>query len=186
MSAVEPATRSEFDLALDLSRRRVALLMGGRSTEREVSLWTGRAVGDALRGRGESREIVRLPCDVVDVEIEPGGRWRVRGDSLEAGAALARLADVDVFFSCLHGGAGEDGTIQGFLETGGRCYTGSTVRASAICMDKQATRTLAQSAGARVPPGVCFSRREWVDRRAELLAKCLALSRRASKRSRSS
>ena len=145
----------------DLSRRSVALLAGGRSSERNVSLDTARCVADALRGEGNGRHRALLPRALRVVELETDGRWTVEGRSLTPGDALRALEDVDVFFSCLHGGEGEDGTIQGFLAANSKTFTGSGVRASALCIDKQATRTLAQSAGVAVAPGVCFSSREW-------------------------
>jgi D-alanine-D-alanine ligase len=81
----------------------------------------------------------------------------VGGEQLDPAAALAALSDVDVFFLALHGGAGEDGTLQGLLESAGRVYTGSGVRASALCMDKLATRGLAAACGLRTAAGVAFT-----------------------------
>jgi D-alanine-D-alanine ligase len=82
-----------------------------------------------------------------------------------------------VFFLGLHGSPGEDGTIQGLLESCGRAYTGSGVRASALCMDKQALRLLASEAGARVAPGVCASRRAWDASAPAITDRILSLSR---------
>jgi D-alanine-D-alanine ligase len=170
-------TLSAADAAVDLSKLCVALLAGGTSSEREVSLWTARGVGDALRGKLAGAARARLPREVLEVEIDPEGRWRVGGEALAPAAALERLGRVDVFFLCLHGGEGEDGTVQGFLATAGQRFTGSGVRASAVCMDKQATRALASSAGLAVAPGECLSRREWESEREARLARALALSR---------
>ncbi len=152
----------------DLATCTVAVLSGGRSDEREISLSSGRGILAALRQDAPPRE-------ARGVEIGRDGRWHVAGEWLAAGAALERLADVDVFFLGLHGGAGEDGTLQGLLRSAGRAHTGSGVRSSALCMDKQALRLLAAEAGARIAPGVCFSRREWAARPAVLEERVAAL-----------
>jgi D-alanine-D-alanine ligase len=170
-------TVSTAQAPIDLSKLRVALLAGGSSSEREVSLWSARGVGDALRGKLEGAPRARLPREVLDVEIDPEGRWRVAGEALAPAVALERLGRVDVFFLCLHGGQGEDGTIQGFLATAGQRFTGSGVRASAVCMDKQATRALASSAGIAIAPGACFSVREWSAEREAWLARAKETSR---------
>lgn len=103
-------------MAMTPSNTRVALLMGGRSAEREVSLNTGAQVRDALTSEG---------FDVV--EIDTGERDFV--------SALAD-ADADVAFICLHGRFGEDGTVQGLCELLDLPYVGSGVLASALAMDK--------------------------------------------------
>jgi D-alanine-D-alanine ligase len=143
---------------VDLATCTVAVLSGGQSGEREVSLTSARGIVDAL-----AEDVP--PRAVREVEIAADGRWNVNGDWVAAGTALQRLGDVDVFFLGLHGGPGEDGTIQGLLESAGRPYTGSGVRSSALCMDKQALRLLAADAGLCVAPAVCVSRRRWSDER---------------------
>ncbi|RMG56647.1 MAG: D-alanine--D-alanine ligase [Gammaproteobacteria bacterium] len=100
---------------------RVAVLMGGWSAEREVSLVSGTAVLDALRLSGVDAEAIDAGPDVLD---------RLR----EGGYARAFIA--------LHGRGGEDGVIQGALELIGMPYTGSGVMASALCMDKLMTKRL--------------------------------------------
>jgi len=142
----------------------VAVLSGGPSAERAVSLESGRAVERALAEGG-------LPRAVVGVEIDAAGRWLVSGRALPAHRALEALAEIDVFFLALHGAPGEDGTLQGLFESCGRRYTGSGVRASALCMDKQALRVLAADGGLRVAPGVAFSAFEWRADRALQLAR---------------
>ncbi|HHO52498.1 MAG TPA: D-alanine--D-alanine ligase [Deltaproteobacteria bacterium] len=98
---------------------RIGVLMGGLSTERSVSLKTGAAVAQALRSRG---------WDVVEVQVGRDLPARL----IEAG--------VDVAWIALHGRFGEDGCVQGLLEVMGIPYTGSGVRASAVAMDKLATK----------------------------------------------
>ena len=147
----------------------VAVLSGGRSSEREVSLRSGKGIARALRG--ELAQGRALPREVLEVELDLDGHWIVAGEVLAPEVALARLARVDVFFLGLHGGEGEDGTIQGLLSASGRVHTGSGVRASAVCMDKLATRGIAQSIDVRVADGLCFGTAEWGAARAALLAR---------------
>ena len=107
---------------------RVAVLFGGRSAEREVSLNSGSRVLAALRGRG------------VDAHaFDPASR------------KLEELAEFERAFIALHGRYGEDGTIQGVLELMGIPYTGSGVLASAVGMDKWRSKMLWHAAGVPVP-----------------------------------
>jgi D-alanine-D-alanine ligase len=103
--------------------QRIGVLMGGMSTEREVSLKSGHAVEDALRERGWT---------VVAIDV---------GRDLSARLTAER---VDVAWLALHGRFGEDGCVQGLCEVMGIPYTGSGVRASAVCMDKIATKAALQ------------------------------------------
>lgn len=105
---------------------RIIVLMGGSSTEREVSLCTGRAVASGLRS---------LNYDVIEYDINP-----FHGKGIEDLIRSGLLFDVDIVFIALHGGEGEDGRIQAVLELLGVAYTGSGVEASAVCMDKIATK----------------------------------------------
>jgi len=113
---------------------RVAVLYGGMSAEREVSLSTGRQVITALREAG---------YDVTPVEVR---------DDL---AAVLRALDPrpDAVFNALHGRFGEDGAIQGVLDWLGIPYTHSGVRASALAMDKAAAKAVFAAAGLPVARG---------------------------------
>jgi D-alanine-D-alanine ligase len=102
----------------------VAVLQGGFSSEREVSLSTGRGVTAALREAG---------FDVTPVEVT---------EDLSALIALLRQAKPDVVFNALHGPFGEDGCIQGVLDWLGIPYTHSGVRASSVAMDKAAAKAV--------------------------------------------
>ena len=104
----------------------VAVLMGGPSSEREVSLSSGRACATALRGEG---------FQVAEVDCGPD--------------LALRLADLrpDVAFNALHGRWGEDGCVQGLLEWMGIPYTHSGVLASALAMDKQKTKDVYRAEG---------------------------------------
>ena len=114
----------------------VAVLMGGQSAEREVSLSSGGACADALRDNYRVTEI------------------DFTGDVAALVAALTGPDAPEAVFNALHGKYGEDGTIQGLLDLLGVPYTHSGVRASAHAMDKAASRTLFTSTGLRVPPGL--------------------------------
>lgn len=111
---------------------RVAVVAGGDSAEREVSLRSGAAVTEALRRQGVDATQIDLP-DLI--------------------AALPRAA-FDRVFIALHGGAGENGELQGALESFGLPYTGSGVRASAVCMHKPTCKAIWRAAGLPTPDWV--------------------------------
>lgn len=127
-----------------LEEARVAVLMGGRSGEREVSLRSGGEIATALRQARQG------PARVLEVEVLADGCWRVEEAALRAAEAVARLDSIDLFFLGLHGGDGEDGTLQGLLAGEDRAFTGSGVGASALCMDKVVARDLAAFRGTEV------------------------------------
>jgi D-alanine-D-alanine ligase len=109
---------------------RIAVLQGGGSAEREVSLRSGRQVANALTQRGH---------DVEQIDLD-----REAWDRLRDG-------DYDCVFIALHGRLGEDGTAQGMLELLGLPYTGSGVLASALCIDKTRANDLLRSQGLMIP-----------------------------------
>jgi D-alanine--D-alanine ligase len=122
---------------------KVAVLMGGRSSEREISLRTGQGVAQALRNLGHDVTSV----DAADGSVLNAGKEESTAPRREAVLKLplsAMLAAVqspavresDIVFIALHGTYGEDGIIQAALELAGKTYTGSGVLASAIAMDK--------------------------------------------------
>ncbi len=123
-------------------RLRVAVLAGGPSAEHEVSLQSARAVLDALP---------KDRYDPVLVVIDRQGRW-----SLDL-----RHGVVDVVFPVLHGPFGEDGVVQGHLETLGLPYVGCGVLASAVAMDKTAMRRVFVAEGIPVTPHVWFTQHDW-------------------------
>jgi D-alanine-D-alanine ligase len=114
-------------------RRHVAVLMGGWSAEREVSLVSGQAAVAALRARG---------WEVSPIDV---GR--------DLPAVLAELRP-EVIYNALHGRYGEDGTVQGLLEIMGIPYSHSGVLASALAMNKAMTKRLCAAAGLRCAEGV--------------------------------
>jgi D-alanine-D-alanine ligase len=127
-----------------MGKRRVGVLMGGLSAEREVSLRTGEGVADALESRGH--EVVRI----------------VHGPNTRGLDELIRTANIDVAFLALHGRGGEDGCVQGLLELFGIPYTGSSVLASALAMDKLKAKEMFRLHNVPTPPYYVV-RREDVD-----------------------
>jgi D-alanine-D-alanine ligase len=145
---------------------RIAVLLGGISPERNVSLASGARVVTALRSRGHQVSAVDPARGVLDdkavaaILAGPVGRTPPTSAELAAlaqHALLPRLAtlpavrDADVVFNALHGGAGEDGTVQALLDAVGVRYTGSGVLASAVAMDKDIAKTLMRAAGVTTP-----------------------------------
>ena len=114
----------------DIKSARVAVLMGGLSMERDISIMSGTGVLEALKSQG-----------VNAFSFDPGER------------ALGQLVDEGVThaFIALHGRFGEDGAVQGALELLGIPYTGSGVMASSLAMDKTMTKRVWQSAGLQTP-----------------------------------
>lgn len=119
--------------------KHVAVLMGGWSSEREISLRSGNACAKALEGEG---------FQVTRVDVDRN-----------IGATLAALKP-DVAFNALHGPFGEDGKIQGVLEILQIPYTHSGVLASSLAMDKQMAKIVMAAAGVPVPAGRVVSRAE--------------------------
>jgi D-alanine-D-alanine ligase len=109
---------------------KLAVLRGGKSAEREVSMRSGEQVAKALAGRGH---------DVTRVDLDTN-TW----DTLRDGG-------FECIFNALHGRLGEDGTVQGMLELLGLPYTGSGVLASALCMDKARAGRVMAGIGLHVP-----------------------------------
>ena len=147
-----------------MSRRKkmnIAVLMGGTSEEREVSLVSGQGVLEALRRRGH--EV--CPVDPAMPAAEQSDSCRaVIGDAppeaiapLPAGEVfewlkLPGILEAELVFIGLHGGAGEDGTIQALLETAGKAYTGTGVLGSALAMNKDRSKALFNEAGVQTAP----------------------------------
>jgi D-alanine-D-alanine ligase len=132
--------------------------MGGTSSERDVSLASGLRIAEALRSRGHDVHAVdtakgalaladeqRLLSERVVKQLppSPGELARMNAESLaDTAARLPKRGDCDVAFLALHGGRGEDGTIQALLDLAGVPYTGSGHLASALAMDKDLSKHL--------------------------------------------
>ena len=115
----------------------VAVLAGGRSCEHEVSLASAQAVSEGLLEAGHK---------VRDVLISSEGSWSHAGQPLDMRPGEG-LLDADVVFPALHGPFGEDGTVQGLLETLDVAYVGSGVSASAVCINKVTFKELLSARG---------------------------------------
>lgn len=144
---------------------KVAVLFGGTSSERDVSIASGAQVVEALRQAGHEVVAVDTATGVLGAAEErrllsagvaplPPGEEEL--DMLRSGnpAALteaAELKDVDVIFLALHGGTGEGGQLQALLDMVGIPYTGSGMLGSAVAMDKDVAKRLFRAAGVRTP-----------------------------------
>jgi D-alanine-D-alanine ligase len=124
-------------MPLPLAGRHVAVLLGGLSSEREVSLVSGRECADALERLGARVSRIDAGRDLAQV--------------------LTRLKP-DICYNALHGAWGEDGCVQGVLETLAIPYTHSGVLASALAMDKAKAKAVLAAAGVAVPGGGLFNR----------------------------
>lgn len=124
-------------MPLPLAGRHIAVLMGGLSSEREISLSTGRGAVAALERLGAKVSAIDAGRDIAEV--------------------LTRLKP-EVAVNCLHGVWGEDGCVQGVLETLAIPYTHSGVLASALCMDKTKSKAVLKAAGVTVPGGGLYDR----------------------------
>jgi len=178
-----------------MSKTRVLLLFGGRSSEHSISCATAAGVMGAID---------RNRFDLVPVGITRGGtlvpvaddarRWALTegelptvefagtkciwpelGDkelrTIDASGQVSSLGEIDVVFPVLHGPYGEDGTIQGLLELLDMPYVGNGVFASAAGMDKEFTKALFQAAEIPVTPHVVIREREWLNDQEHSLAK---------------
>ena len=147
---------------------KVLVLVGGDSNERAVSLNSGAAICKALMKLGH--EVKALDSGTGQSLIDGDGRLLLEGGQApydvasivapEPGALVTSFAtdyrDVDVVFLALHGGKGENGTIQNLLELAGKKYTGSCMAASAVAMDKALAKRLMVAAGVPTPEGRMF------------------------------
>jgi D-alanine-D-alanine ligase len=140
--------------------RRIAVVLGGRSSEHDISVASARSVIGALEASGH---------EVLTIGIDRSGAWALGDgvgqlhpaahesrlpDRLPPKDVAATLADVDVVFPVLHGPFGEDGTVQGLLELAGVPYVGAGVLASALCMDKDVFKSVLRDHGIPVTENI--------------------------------
>ncbi len=114
----------------DIKSKKICVLMGGRSGEREVSLRSGKRVFESLKTQG---------FNVISMDLEDDLVSRLKGKK------------VDIVYNILHGRFGEDGTVQGLLEMANIPYTGSKVLASALAMNKLASKRVFDAVGIPTP-----------------------------------
>ncbi|MDZ7860686.1 MAG: D-alanine--D-alanine ligase [Candidatus Krumholzibacteriota bacterium] len=153
----------------NIRKLKVAVLLGGDSPERDVSLASGGEIIKALRGRGH--EV--FPVD----SARPDGKYREGENSgidteppeevprVDSAESLGWLRGewtgrADLLFNALHGGAGEDGTVQALLETAGVVYTGAGILGSAIAMNKDLSKALMSQAGVQTAEHILYSCRQ--------------------------
>jgi D-alanine-D-alanine ligase len=138
-----------------MSKIHVAVYMGGRSEEHEVSLRSGAGVASALESEGYT---------ISRVVIGRDGQWALNGASpRHPAAALAEMDRLGVAcaFIALHGPYGEDGRIQGLFDMLGMPYTGSGCAASALAMDKVRSKAVVSAQGIRVAGHLALDRPTW-------------------------
>ncbi|MBI5469829.1 ATP-grasp domain-containing protein [Candidatus Kaiserbacteria bacterium] len=128
-----------------MSRTIVGVLRGGPSSEYEHSLKSGAAILNALP---EDR------YDARDIFIDKTGLWHMRGQPADPARILSQI---DVVWNALHGGVGEDGTVQRLLERSGVPYAGSRALASSISLNKIRSRELLRAAGILMPRAASFT-----------------------------
>ena len=142
---------------------KITVLLGGTSAERDVSLASGLRIVDALRSRGhavtpfdpargvisaDQERTMRAGKVVQTAPPDPATlRSLEQGSFIPSLGAQPEIRDADVVFLALHGGMGEDGTIQAMLDMVGATYTGSGHLASALAMDKDLSKHLFRAAG---------------------------------------
>ena len=137
---------------MKLTNKRIGVLMGGQSAEREVSLRSGKAIYNALKGLG---------YDVVAIDV---------GHDI---FNILKRKKIEIAFIALHGGYGENGGVQGMLEVLGIPYTGSGVLASALSMDKEASKKIFLYQKIPVPPFIIVQRSTINVQRSEMEIKSL-------------
>lgn len=138
-----------------MSKTRVAVFMGGRSEEHEISIKSGTGVAKALEGEVYT---------ITPVLIGRDGQWSVAGGApCRPAGGVAQLAgrDVDCAFIALHGPYGEDGRIQGLFDMIELPYTGSGCSASALAMDKVRSKAVVSAQGIRVAGHLALDRPTW-------------------------
>ena len=148
---------------------KITVLLGGASSERDVSMASGLRIADALRSKGHDVLLVDPAKGVIDsgaeralrergVKTAPPSLEELRsfngGTILPTLTQMPEVAGADVLFLALHGGQGEDGTIQAMLDMAKKRYTGSGHMASALAMDKDLSKILFRAAGVGTPDWV--------------------------------
>lgn len=128
-----------------MARMTVGVLRGGTSGEYNLSLKTGAAMMNALPEE---------KYDVRDILIDKTGLWHLRGTPATPARALAQI---DVVLNALHGGVGEDGTVQRMLERAGVPFAGARALSASLSLNKIRAREILQQADIRMPRGISFS-----------------------------
>jgi D-alanine-D-alanine ligase len=151
-------------------RLRVAIVYGGRSAERNVSIMSARTVAKAIDAEKYERVLIGIdetgrwslgPGPSLGIESSDGGTIAIPPDGADRALAVrgagAMLRSVDVIFPVLHGPCGEDGSIQGLARLADLPCVGADILGSALCMDKDAAKRLMRDAGLAVAPFKAFN-----------------------------
>lgn len=172
--------REQKEAVMNSTKIRVGILMGGPSNEREISLESGRNITYKL----SPHKYEALPLFLTqDMELFPLSAHQLVlsstqeiADSLDLSTKitwhdLPKL--IDFAFIGLHGGPGENGAVQGALEMLEIAYNGSSVLASALCMDKYKTNQFLKAQGFEVPFGILISKQEWLSNQNAVITKIM-------------
>ena len=184
-----------------MDRKRIGVLFGGVSPEHEVSVISGHQVmaaldtqrydpvavylgkdgawfsGPAAMELGAYSDLPRLRSRAVQVSIDPVGYGRLVLVPRDRMGWFRKTPDpivLDVVLPAFHGGAGEDGGIQGLCEVFNVPYAGSGVVGSALGMDKVLSKVVSEARGVPVVPYVALAEHEWADREGEWLDRIVA------------
>ncbi len=161
-------TKSEQKRNAMKKKLRIGVLLGGASHEREISLESGRNVTYKLSP--EKYEITPIFVTTENKLYRISQSQLVRNSTAEITAALQKEQQItwqslpeqfDFIFNGLHGGAGENGSVQGMLEMLGMPYNGSSVCASALCMDKHKTVDFLRASGFATPTQILLEKQAW-------------------------
>jgi D-alanine-D-alanine ligase len=158
-----------------MSKKRVAILFGGRSSEHEISCISAGGVLGAIDRERFEPILIGITRTGKWVLVDQATTLAIRNGKLpEVDQSLPAInadihgftvngesLDIDVLFPLLHGPYGEDGTVQGLCEMAGIRYVGSGVLASAVAMDKSFAKPIFEASGLKVAPGVVLKKGEW-------------------------
>jgi D-alanine-D-alanine ligase len=173
-----------------MSKKHVAIICGGRSSEHPISCISARGVLGAIDRDTFEPVLIGITEKGVWVELHDAKDFVTGSDGLpyvpeSAPAIRANIAgfsrangqslSIDIVFPLLHGAYGEDGTVQGLLEMAGIPYVGSGVLASAVAMDKTFAKPIYADFGLKVADGITVHERDWNSNRSLELAKIKAL-----------
>jgi D-alanine-D-alanine ligase len=161
------------------SKKKIALIFGGRSAEHEISIISARSVFDELN-KGKNYEI-------VSIYIDKEGFWRIvsspyaeeefnkKGHSFLPWGSKDEIFDADIYFPLLHGPYGEDGSIQGLLEMADVPYVGAGIMGSSLGINKIKTKEILSFHGIPVVDWISLREIDWIERKEEILKKCKKL-----------
>lgn len=163
-----------------MSKSKVAIICGGRSSEHQISCISARGVLSAMDKERFQPVLIGITQSGKWVKIDSAHDFQTGSDGLPfvpesaPQTSLNELA-VDLVFPLLHGAYGEDGTIQGQLEMADLPYVGSGVLASAVAMDKGFAKPIFAASGLQVAPGITVQAKDWQNNQAVEISRVAAL-----------